>query len=96
MMGHKFGLGFNALGKLRQDLGNPLMGLLPRALQERLIGGLLDEGVLEGVLVLREEPRLVEELGRREVCQPMMRSMGAANTACTGVGTCKLSTGLAS
>ena len=32
-----------------QHLGNALMVLLARALQERLIGGILDEGVLEDV-----------------------------------------------
>ena len=39
------------------------------ARQQRLIGHLLRQGVLEGVGALWEEARLVEELGRLEVCQ---------------------------
>jgi hypothetical protein len=38
------------------------MVLLPCALEERLIGGLLDQGMLEDVRRLRWQPLLVEEL----------------------------------
>src|SRR5262245_45310931 len=48
MMRYQLRLGLGNLGELcRQRLSNTLMVLLPRALQQRLIGGILDEGMLE-------------------------------------------------
>src|SRR4029453_13820007 len=47
VMGQKLGLRGADLGKLlREDLGDPLMMLLPRALEERVVGGIADERVL--------------------------------------------------
>jgi hypothetical protein len=37
--------------------------VLPRALQERLIGGVLDQGVLENVPGPRRPPPLIEQFG---------------------------------
>jgi hypothetical protein len=46
----QFGLGLDDLGKLRgQHLGNALVILLTGALQQRLIGGILNERGLEAV-----------------------------------------------
>ncbi len=42
----------------------PGMQRPPPLLQEAAVGHLMGEGVLEGVLVLRKEARLVQELGR--------------------------------
>ena len=68
MMRQQFGSGRNGVGKLLgQHLGDLLMVVLPGALQQRLIGHLLGEGVLEGVDVLGEELQLVEELGGLQV-----------------------------
>jgi hypothetical protein len=41
----------------------------PSLLEQRLVGHLLGEGMLEGVLVLREEACLVEELGGLQMCE---------------------------
>ena len=63
MMCQQFGLGLHRLGKLRlQHLRNTLVVLLPCALQERLIGGLLDQRMLEDIRRLGWQPLLVEEL----------------------------------
>jgi hypothetical protein len=52
------------LGQLcLQHLSNVLMVLLPRALQERLIGGVLDQGMFEEIRRLGRHPPLVEEFG---------------------------------
>ena len=54
MMRQQLRLDLGNLGKLRlQHLGNTLMVLLARTLQERLIGGILDEGMLEDVPAAR-------------------------------------------
>src|SRR5262245_22389202 len=59
----QFELYLGRLGKLLgKYLRNALMVLLPCALEERLIGGLLDQGMLEEVSRLRWQPLLVEEL----------------------------------
>src|SRR5262249_16151005 len=50
MMRRQLRLDLDNLSKLRrQHLGNTLMVLLARVLQERLIGGILDESMLEDV-----------------------------------------------
>ena len=47
----------------------------PPLLQETAVGHLVRQGVLEGVLALGEEARLVEELGRLEVRQAAMERL---------------------
>src|SRR4029453_2630355 len=62
VMGEQFGLSFHRLWKLGlQHLRNALVILLPGALEERLIGGLLDEGMLEDVRRLWWKTALVHE-----------------------------------
>jgi len=68
--GQQFGLRGRGLRKLgRQHLGNALMVLLPRTLEERLIRRLLDKGMLERVHGLRRYPPLVEHLGLHQLPQ---------------------------
>ena len=72
-MGHQLGLRLGSLGKqLYQHLGNALMVLLPYALQERLIGGILDEGVLEDVAAARRQPSLVDQFSLHQLGQPLL------------------------
>ena len=74
VMRQQFGLGEDRLGKLGlEHLGHLLMDLLPCARQQRLIGHLLGEGVLEGVDQLGEEARFVEELGGLELREGRMQ-----------------------
>ena len=73
MMCQQFGLGLHRLGKLRlQHLRNTLVVLLPCALQERLIGGLLDQRMLEDIRRLGWQPLLVEELCLHQLVQPAL------------------------
>ena len=72
-MRQQFGLRLHRLGTRFQHLGKLRMVALPRARQQRLIGHLLGQGMLEGVGALREEARLVEELGGLEVRQAAMQ-----------------------
>jgi hypothetical protein len=61
-MGQQLGLGLCGLRELLlQHLCNPLMEPLPGALQQRLIGRLLDEGVFEDIRGLRRQVALVEQ-----------------------------------
>jgi hypothetical protein len=69
----QFGLRLHRLGMRFQRQRKLRMVALPRARQQRLIGHLLGQGVLEGVGALREEARLVEELGGLEVRQTAMQ-----------------------
>ena len=63
-------LGLGGLREARcQDLRNALVILLPGALEQRLIGRILDEGVLEHVGGLGRGAALVEELGLHELMQ---------------------------
>lgn len=55
-----------------QDLGNLPMELLPCTDQQRLIGGLPGEGVLEGIDRGGEEACFVEELGRLQMRQALL------------------------
>jgi hypothetical protein len=74
MMRQQFWLGLDGLRKLRlQHLRNPLMVLLPCAPQQRLIGGLLDEGMLEDILALRRQPPLVDQLSVHQLGQPLLQ-----------------------
>ena len=60
-----------------EGLDDPGVQHPPPLLEEPAVGHLVREGVLEGVLALGKEARLVEELGRLEVCQtPMQRRLG--------------------
>jgi hypothetical protein len=52
-----------------QHVGNPLMILLPRIPQQRLIGHVLDEGMLEGVGGLWRQSLLVQELCLHQLLQ---------------------------
>ena len=68
--GQQFGLGDRSLGELRrQHLGNTLVILLSRALEERLIRRLLDQGMLEQIGGLRQCAALVEHLSLHELHQ---------------------------
>jgi hypothetical protein len=44
----------------------------PALLQEAAVGDLMGKGVLEGVLAVGKEARLVEELGGLEVVQALV------------------------
>ena len=62
-MCQQFRLGLTGLGEpLRQYLRNALMVLLARTLEERLIGGFLDEGMLKNVPITRWQTTLVDQL----------------------------------
>jgi hypothetical protein len=57
-------LGLHRLGKLRfQHLSNLLMELLTSALEQGLIGRILNQRMFEEVDSLREQPAPVEQLG---------------------------------
>ena len=61
---------------LCQHLGNALVVLLPRAPEQRLIGRVLDEGMLERVGGLRRQAPLVEQLGLHQLRQaPLQRQL---------------------
>ena len=65
MVGQAFDLlGHPVPGERLQGLDDAGMQRPPPLLQEAAVGHLVGEGVLEGVLVLGKEPRLVQELGR--------------------------------
>ena len=66
-------LGQPLRGERLQGLDNTGVQHPPPLLEETAIGHLVRQGVLEGVLALGEEPRLVEELGRLEVRQTAMQ-----------------------
>jgi hypothetical protein len=46
----------------------PLAG----ALEQRLVGGVLDQGVLEAVGRLGRQPLLIQELRRHQLVQPLL------------------------
>ena len=59
--GEQLRLHLNRLGKLRREhLRNPLMVELPCALQQRLIGGFLDENMLKKIARLRGQAPLID------------------------------------
>ena len=62
-------LGHPVPGERLQGLDDAGMQRAPPLLQEAAIGHLVGEGVLEGVLALGEEPRLIEKLGGLQVGQ---------------------------
>jgi hypothetical protein len=59
----------------RHHLGHTLMGLLAGAPQQGLIGGVLDQGMLETVRRLRRQPLPVQELGRDQLVQPLLHGV---------------------
>src|SRR2546427_9169219 len=64
VMRQQFGLRLDQLGKLcLQHLGNALVVLLPRALEQRLIGRVLDESMLKDLSGLGWHAPLVEQFG---------------------------------
>ena len=71
VVGQQFGLRRDGVGKLRlQHLRNVLMVLLARALEQGLIGDVLDQGVLEEVRRLRRQALLIQELRLHQLVQP--------------------------
>ena len=62
-------LGHPVPGERLQGLDDAGMQHPPPLLQEAAVGHLVRQGVLEGVFVLGEQARLVEELGRLQVRQ---------------------------
>ena len=69
-MGQQFRLGFFGLWKpFFQHLGNLLVILLPRALEQRLIGRVLDQRMLEEVACLLPDAALIENLGFHQFAQ---------------------------
>ncbi len=66
-------LGHPVRGERLQGLDNAGVQHPPPLLQQTAVGHLVRQGVLEGVFVLGEQARLVEELGRLEVRQAAMQ-----------------------
>ena len=70
VMRQQFGLGRGGVWKLRlQHLGNLPVVLLPRALEQRLVCRVLDQGVLEDVGGLRWHAALIEHFRVDEPAQ---------------------------
>ena len=74
MVGEQFGLD---LGRLRKSLGkhlsDPLMELLASALQQRMVGRLLDQRMLEGVDRVRRGAAPVHEFRIHETSQGVLQ-----------------------
>ena len=66
-------LGYPVSGECLKGLDDAGMQHPPPLLQQAAVGNLMGQGVLEGVLALGKEPRLVEKLGRLEVRQAAMQ-----------------------
>jgi hypothetical protein len=70
MVGQTFDLLRQAVaGERFQGLDDLRVQRPPSLLEQTPIRHLVRQGVLEGVLTLREEARLIQELGCLEVCQ---------------------------
>ena len=70
VMCQQFGLCRNDLRKSGfQHLGNALVVVLARTLEQRLIGNILDQGVFEEVGGLRRHTPLIEEFGCDEALE---------------------------
>ena len=70
VVGEQLGLGLGQVGKaLDQYLRRALMILLPRAPQQRLIGRILHQGMLERIGGVRRHAPLVEHLGLHQLHQ---------------------------
>ena len=73
MVGQAFDLlGHPVPGERLEGLDDAGMEHPPSFLEQTAVGDLVGEGVLEGVFVVRKEPRLVQEFGGLEVRQTMM------------------------
>ena len=60
------------------------MVLLAGAPQQRLIGGVLDQGMLEAIGRLRRQPPLVQELRLHQLVQPPLQGpLVPRETACS-------------
>jgi hypothetical protein len=68
-------LGHSLPGECLQSRDDPGMQRAPPLLEQRLVGHLLGEGVLEGVLDVGEQARLIEELRRLEVSQTTIQRL---------------------
>ena len=76
MVGQALDLVHQALaGKRFQGLDDLRMQRPPPLLEQTAVCHLVGQGVLEGVGVLREETRLVQELGRLEVRQAPVQGL---------------------
>ena len=70
MMGDDFRLGCGALGLIAQDFGGAAVQRLPAALEQAVVGGVLDQRVLEAIIRLEagalgdEEVRVGEPVER--------------------------------
>ena len=74
-MRQQLGLGLDNVGKLcLQHLGNALVVLLPSAPEQRLVCGILHQGVLKEVGRLRGMAALVEQFGLHELRQAVLES----------------------
>ena len=68
MVGQAFHLlGHPVAGEGLEGLDNSAMQRAPPLLEQRFVGHLLGEGMLEGIFDLGKETRLVEELGRLQM-----------------------------
>ena len=77
VMGYQLGLRLGGLRELRgQRFGNPLMILLTHGAQQRLVGGLLDERVLEQVSRVGLGPLHVDQAGLQELLQGFVHGRG--------------------
>ena len=72
MVGQQFGPCFDDLWESGfQCIGDALVVLLARALEQRLVGGLLDQCVLEAVRRLWRAALLVQELGGHQLFETL-------------------------
>ena len=73
VLGHHLGLSLDSLREVcLQELRHLLMHLLPRTPQQRGIGGILDQGMLEHIQGPRRPSPLVEQFGRHQPGQPVL------------------------
>jgi hypothetical protein len=75
VMGHQFGLGRRDVRELTdQNLGDSQMVLLTLPFKQRLVGGFLDQRVLEQVTRVRRKPPLVEQIGVHQPSEALLES----------------------
>ena len=87
MMGQQFGLALDEIGEiLLQHIGDPGMQFLPPRAQQRAVGGILDQRVLEQVGGLRavtakeQQPGIVELIQRRMKFRPARCATGSISS----------------
>src|SRR5712691_7023433 len=74
VMRQQLGLGRGSVKKLlRQDLGNALVDMLPSTLEQRLIGGVLDQRVVENIAGLRWYTALIDDLDLHQPRQCLLQ-----------------------